>query len=78
MNQLLTDRPGPYATLVGHAHTMNAGGWYTVGRFTDDGPLMDALVVDLNLRWLADHTAGLQEAAALSGWVVRMVRDWCW
>lgn len=54
MNQLLTDRPEPYATLAatvaGDAHAMYLRwGWYIVGRFTDDGPAMDALVVDLNL-----------------------------
>ena len=52
MDELLSDRPEPYATLAatvgGDAHAMYLRwGWYIVGRFTDDPPIMDALVKDL-------------------------------
>jgi GNAT superfamily N-acetyltransferase len=52
MNQLLADRPEPYATLAatvdGDAHAMYIRwGWRVVGRFTDE-PVMDALVKDLS------------------------------
>jgi GNAT superfamily N-acetyltransferase len=52
MDQLLTDRPEPYATLAatvgGNAHAMYLRwGWQVAGRFTDGEPVMDALVKDL-------------------------------
>ncbi|MEV6415338.1 GNAT family N-acetyltransferase [Kribbella sp. NPDC051718] len=53
MDQLLTDRPEPYATLAatvgGSAHAMYLRwGWRVAGRFTDGEPVMDALVTDLS------------------------------